>query len=87
MDVFLRLIIFLCQVLSFIIFIRVILSWFTTSTYSPIVVFLDRITGPILAPLRRIIPRIGMVDITPLVAMIILLVISSLLSYLRQNIQ
>ena len=86
MDVFLRLIIFLCQVLSFIIFIRVILSWFTTSTYSPIVVFLDRITGPILAPLRRVVPRIGMVDITPLVAMIILLVISSLLSYLRQNI-
>ena len=86
MDVFLRLIIFLCQVLSVIIFIRVILSWFTTSTYSPIVVFLDRITGPILAPLRRIVPRIGMVDITPMVAMIILLIISSLLSYLRQNI-
>ena len=86
MDVFLRLILFLCQVLSFIIFIRVILSWFTTSTYSPIVVFLDRITGPILAPLRRIVPRIGMVDITPMVAMIILLIISSLLSYLRQNI-
>ena len=86
MDVFLRLIIILCQILSIIIFVRVILSWFITSPYSPTVVFLDRITEPILAPLRRIIPRIGMVDITPMVAMIILLIISSLLSYLRQTI-
>ena len=86
MDVFLRIIIILCQILSVIIFVRVILSWFTTSTYSPIVVFLDRITGPILAPLRRIIPRIGIVDITPMVAIIILLIIVNLLSYLRQNI-
>ncbi len=86
MDVFLQIIIILCQILSVIIFVRVILSWFTTSPYSPIVVFLDRITGPILAPLRRIIPRIGMVDITPMVAIIILLIIVNLLSYLRQNI-
>jgi YggT family protein len=33
---------------------------------------LDQITEPILAPLRRIVPRIGMIDITPLVAIILL---------------
>jgi YggT family protein len=79
MDAFLDIIAILCQVLAIVIFVRAILSWFATSPYSPIVVFLDRITEPILAPLRRIIPRLGMVDITPMVAIIILLLIASLI--------
>ncbi|MCK4963672.1 MAG: YggT family protein [Dehalococcoidia bacterium] len=79
MDVFLNFIAILCQVLAVIIFVRAILSWFAISPYSPIVVFLDRITEPILAPLRRIIPRLGMVDITPMVAIIILLLIARLI--------
>ncbi|KPJ53381.1 MAG: YggT family protein [Dehalococcoidia bacterium] len=79
MDIFLNFIAILCQVLAIIIFVRAILSWFAISPYSPIVVFLDRITEPILAPLRRIIPRLGMVDITPMVAIIILLLIARLI--------
>ncbi len=79
MDIFLNFIAILCQVLAVIIFVRAILSWFAISPYSPIVVFLDRITEPILAPLRRIIPRLGMVDITPMVAIIILLLIARLI--------
>jgi len=79
MDAFLDIISYLCQVLAIIIFVRAILSWFAISPYSPIVVFLDRITEPILAPLRRIIPRLGMVDITPMVAIIILLLIARLI--------
>ncbi len=79
MDYFLTFVVYLCRVLIFIIFIRAILSWFAISPYNPIVVFLDRITEPILAPLRRIIPRLGMVDITPMVAIIILIVITYLI--------
>jgi len=78
-DYFLTFVVYLCRVLIFIIFIRAILSWFAISPYNPIVVFLDRITEPILAPLRRIIPRLGMVDITPMVAIIILIVITYLI--------
>ncbi len=33
---------------------------------------LDQLTEPILEPLRRLIPRIGMMDFTPLFAMLIL---------------
>lgn len=80
MDVFLTFVLYLCRVLIFIIFIRAILSWFAISPYSPIVVFLDRITEPILAPLRRIVPRLGMVDIAPMVAIIILIVIMYLIA-------
>jgi YggT family protein len=82
-DIFLTFIVNLCQVLAIIIFVRAILSWFAISPYSPIVVFLDRITEPILAPLRRIIPRLGMVDITPMVAIITLLLIARLIDMNR----
>jgi YggT family protein len=79
MDVFLNFIAILCQVYAIIIFVRAILTWFDISSYSPIVVFLYRITEPILAPLRRIIPRLGMIDITPMVAIIVLLLIARLI--------
>jgi YggT family protein len=77
MSAFLQFIGFFCQVLAFIIFIRAILSWFVRP-YDPIMVFFYRLTEPILAPLRRIIPRIGMIDITPMVAILILLLIPQL---------
>jgi len=85
MDTFIEIVIILCQVLAIIIFVRAILSWFATSPNSQVVLFLDRITEPILAPLRRIVPRLGMVDITPMIAIIILLLIASLLSQLTEG--
>lgn len=82
MSFFLSFISFLCNALAIIIFVRAILSWFAISPYEPIMVFLYRITEPILAPLRRIIPRIGMIDITPVIAIIILLLIPQFLARL-----
>jgi len=68
----------LCEVLTIAIFVRVILSWFLTRP-NTLSIILDKITEPILAPLRRIIPRAGMFDFTPLVAIILLQLIASLL--------
>jgi YggT family protein len=45
---------------------------------NPLVIVLHEITEPILAPLRSIVPRIGMIDITPLVAIILIQVIGRL---------
>ena len=59
-------------ILSLAIFLRAILSWFVRDPRNPLVELLDQITEPILAPLRRVVPRVGMVDITPLVAIILL---------------
>lgn len=78
MSVFLDFIAYLCRALAFIIFIRAILSWFAISRRNPIVAFLDYVTEPILFPLRRLIPRIGMIDITPMIAIIILIIIASI---------
>jgi len=70
----------LCQVLTLVIVIRVILSWVSPHPTHRLAIILFQITDPILKPLRRIIPRIGMLDFSPLAAIILLQVISSLLS-------
>jgi len=57
------------------IFVRAILSWVITDPRNPLITVLDQITEPILAPLRRVVPRLGMFDITPMVAMILLIAI------------
>ncbi|MFB0559452.1 MAG: YggT family protein [Dehalococcoidales bacterium] len=69
----------LCEVLSLAIIFRAILSWFSPRPTNILSVILYRITEPLLAPLRRIIPRAGMFDFTPLVAIILLQLIARLL--------
>jgi YggT family protein len=65
--------------LSLAILARVLLSWLRVSPYHPAVGLLYRITEPILAPLRRVIPPIGMVDISPIIALILLQIIQQIL--------
>ncbi|HZQ38510.1 MAG TPA: YggT family protein, partial [Dehalococcoidia bacterium] len=57
-----------------------VISWFPINPRSPWVVVLNDITEPVLAPLRRVVPQLGMIDITPMVAMIVLLVIQRALA-------
>ena len=63
----------------FAIFARIILSWFPTSGKNPIVVFVYAVTEPILAPIRRVVPRFGTIDISPMIALISILIIQGLL--------
>lgn len=70
----------LITILQFAIFIRAIISWFPIDPRSPFVVILDDITEPVLAPLRRVVPRFGMVDVTPMVAILVLFVIQQALN-------
>jgi YggT family protein len=46
------------------VFIQAILSW--VNPYSPVAPVLDSLTRPFLRPLRRLIPPVGNVDLTPL---------------------
>ncbi|MEE8337083.1 MAG: YggT family protein [Dehalococcoidia bacterium] len=68
------------QVLIFAIFARSIITWFPIDRSGPIVGALNAITEPVLDPLRRIVPRIGMVDISPMIAIFLLIFINSALS-------
>ena len=49
-------------------FARVISSWFRMSPYSPWIRWSFVLTEWFLAPLRRVIPSFGMIDLSPLVA-------------------
>lgn len=64
---------------SFLILARVLLSWVNVSPYHPIVVFIHEVTEPVLRPLRNIIPPIGMMDISPIAALILLQILESLI--------
>ena len=57
---------------SLLIFIRIIFSWGMVSYANPIMRFLVNVTDPLLVPLRRMIPPLGMIDISPIVAFIII---------------
>ena len=59
--------------------VRVISSWLPISPYSPWVRWSYQLSEPILQPLRRIIPALGGLDLTPIIAYILLNVIESLL--------
>ena len=69
----------LVQVLVIAIFLRAIISWFRLSPDNPIQVILVQVTEPILAPLRRVVPSLGMFDIPPWIAMILLQFLGSVI--------
>ena len=80
MEFFLDFIRLLCELLSLAIIVRAILSWFSPRPTNVLAIILYRVTEPLLAPLRRVIPRAGMIDFTPLAAIILLQLIARLLS-------
>jgi len=54
------------------IIVRVISSWFPISPYSPWVRWSYQLSEPILGPFRRVIPALGGLDLSPIVAYIVL---------------
>jgi YggT family protein len=62
----------LLSLFSLLIFIRIIFSWGMVSYQNRVMRFLVDATEPLLGPLRRIIPPLGRMDISPIVAFLIL---------------
>ncbi len=63
----------LLQALTWLILIRVLMTWIPNlDPFNPIVRLLRQATDPILEPARRIIPPIGGLDISPIVVILIL---------------
>ena len=56
---------------------RVILSWINVSSSNPISIFIHQITEPILSPIRRLLPKMGTLDLSPMIAIILIMVIRS----------
>ena len=80
MFIFGNLIISIAQILNifldiyfWIIVIAALISWVNPDPYNPIVRFLYRVTEPVLRPIRRIVGnRLGPIDISPLVVILII---------------
>ena len=60
------------NVYTFLVVVRILISWVNPDPFNPIVGFLTRVTDPVLAPFRRMIPLIGPLDISPVVAIFVL---------------
>jgi YggT family protein len=65
------------QFLRLALIVRVASTWFQVSPYSRWIRWSYTLSEPILAPLRRVIPTLGMVDISPIVAFLVLNLLES----------
>lgn len=61
---------------------RVLLSWINPRFEGPVARFLYDTTEPLLAPIRRFLPRTGMLDLAPLVLVFALAIVLRLVLYL-----
>ncbi len=69
------------NILGFCILGRALLSWVPQLRNSEIARILDLITEPILEPIRKIVPPIGgTIDITPMLTMILLFLLSDFIT-------
>jgi YggT family protein len=69
---------FVANLLIILVIVDTVLSYFL-SPYHPIRATVDRIVNPLLAPIRRIVPLVGMLDLSPLILIVLVEILSSIL--------
>lgn len=62
----------LITILYWLIIVRALISWVDPDPFNPVVQFLYKTTDPILAPIRKFIPTLGPIDLSPIIAFFIL---------------
>jgi YggT family protein len=68
----------LSQLLVLVVIVSVILSYFM-DPYHPVRRAIDSVVEPLLSPIRRVVPLIGMLDFSPLILIILVQVVSNLI--------
>ena len=61
---------FTAQAVTLLMLAYAILSW-VAKPWNQVRMFVDRISEPLLAPIRRVVPLVGMVDISPLILILL----------------
>ena len=61
----------------FLIVVRALISWVNPDPFNPIVRFLVQTTEPILQPIRRFLPGSMMIDLSPMVALLLVIFLQS----------
>ena len=67
------------SLLSFAILARVLISWGRVDPHHPAVQFLMEITEPVLRPIREMMPSMGMMDFSPIIALLLLSVLERII--------
>jgi YggT family protein len=68
----------LASLVTIIVILQVLLSYFM-SPYHPLRRSIDSLVNPMLAPIRRYLPPLGMIDFSPLVLIILVQIIARVL--------
>jgi len=63
---------FVINIYMYIIIARAIISWVNPDPYNPIVRFLYQATEPVLSRVRRMLPTMGGLDLSPLIVLIVI---------------
>ncbi|MGE4317978.1 MAG: YggT family protein [Deferribacterales bacterium] len=64
--------VWLLDVYIWVVIIRALMSWVSPDPRNPVVQLLHSVTDPVMEPLRRVIPPLGPIDITPMVFIFII---------------
>lgn len=73
------------QLYIFVLLARILVSWIPNlDPYHPAVQILRQVTDPVLEPARKLIPPIGMIDISPIVVFFALQILASMLQDLAR---
>jgi YggT family protein len=75
----------LASLITMIVIVQVLLSYFM-SPFHPLRSAIDNLVNPMLAPIRRYLPQMGMFDFSPLVLIIVVQVVARILSSLLLSI-
>ena len=70
---------FLLMLYFVLILARVVLSWVGRDSYHPVVPLIAQLTQPILAAIRRVMPELGGFDLSPMLAMLGIMLARALL--------
>jgi len=85
MQILYNFIVFLAGALNLAIFARIIISWLPIDRDNAVVRILYEITEPIIGPIRRVLPAMGGLDFSPMIALILIRVAQNVLTtILRQ---
>jgi YggT family protein len=76
--VFANIINYVATIFIFLVIADSVLSFFL-SPYHPVRATMDRIINPFLAPIRRVVPLIGMMDLSPLILIILVEILARVL--------
>jgi YggT family protein len=76
MNLFLTFLGLLATVYTFLILGRVLVSWTNPSGGGSLTAFLYQVTEPVLGPIRRVLPPMGGFDWSPMIAIILLSILT-----------